>query len=307
MKKNLIFIVLLIACFACGTNNKPLSEAEKANTTSQLKEVLNTFFKGFEELNLSMISGACLESPDFTYQINGKAFSYKEFTDLLKDGINLLSGMKGTLTNEKFAILDNVTALYTNSSSWIMNFKDGSSLRQEPWQMQILFRKTDGKWKILSGAESGSEKIVKASTAPRDLNQYELQKQFLGTWKGMTGKDTTLTIEVKTYHNFGFETNLKSETKGRIIMEEKTLMGYDGKTDKLIECGLTSLSPDISVMAAWFTSKNVAEEIMFEDLSNPDKASMKWSFEFKSPDSITWTDNENNKVISVYTLNRVKK
>jgi hypothetical protein len=307
MKTKLIFLILLFACFACGTNYKPVSEAEKGKITGEVKEVLNSFINGFEKANLSMISESCLDSPDFIYQINTKVYSYTDLMDAMKAGLPATSKIDGTMTNEKFAVIDNITVLYTANSTWTMDFKDGSSLRQDPWLMQILFRKIDGKWKILSGAESGTEKIVKASTAPKELNQAELQKQFLGTWKGETGKDTTLTIEVKLYHNGGFETNLRSETKGKTIMEEKTLMGYDRKTDKLIECAITSGSSDISVMAAWFTSRTKAEEIMFEDLSNPEKAAMIWIFEFKSPDSMTWTASENNKVVSVYTLNRIKK
>ncbi len=46
MKTRLIFLVLLIVCFSCGTNNKPVSDAQKEKIKGEVKEVVNTFFKG---------------------------------------------------------------------------------------------------------------------------------------------------------------------------------------------------------------------------------------------------------------------
>jgi hypothetical protein len=47
MKTKLIFLVLLIACFSCGTNNKPVSDAHKEKIKGEVKEIVNAFIKGF--------------------------------------------------------------------------------------------------------------------------------------------------------------------------------------------------------------------------------------------------------------------
>jgi len=55
MKTRLIFLVLFIVCFSCGTNNKPVSDAQKEKIKGEVKEVVNTFIKGCEELNFDML------------------------------------------------------------------------------------------------------------------------------------------------------------------------------------------------------------------------------------------------------------
>jgi hypothetical protein len=69
---------------------------------------------------------------------------------------------------------------------------------------------------------------LQAQTTQTKLNQVELMKQFIGTWKGETGKDTTFTIEDKSFGD-GHDVYLKTETKGKIIWEAKSLVGYDKK------------------------------------------------------------------------------
>ena len=67
MKTKLIFLVLLIVCFSCGTGNKPLSDAQKEKIQGEVKEVANKFIKGCEELNFDMVIEPLFDSPDFIY------------------------------------------------------------------------------------------------------------------------------------------------------------------------------------------------------------------------------------------------
>ena len=80
-----------------------------------------------------------------------------------------------------------------------MNFKDGHSILQDPWIVQLLFKKIDNKWKVISAAESGTEQSVKNSETSKELNQVELMKQFLGNWKCEIAKDTTDYTDSKSY------------------------------------------------------------------------------------------------------------
>ena len=147
---------------------------------------------------------------------------------------------------------------------------------------------------------------ITAQTNVTKLNQIELFKQWTGNWIAEIGSDTTFLMECKSFHN-GYEFYLKIETKGNIMWEQKTLMGYDKKSDKLIESTIASSSPDIILMACWFTSANKCEEVLLEDVSNYEKANLKWEFEFKSPDLLIWTEIVNNKAANAYTFNRDKK
>ena len=146
---------------------------------------------------------------------------------------------------------------------------------------------------------------IQAQNTQTKLNHIELFKQLTGVWKGEMGKDTTFFMEIKSFYN-GFETYLKTETKGKIVIEEKTIMGYDKKSDKLIESGLMNSNPYIITWVNWFLSPNKFEGVLLEDISNPDKAKNKWIFEFKSPDLLTWKDVVDNKVTNTYTFHREK-
>jgi hypothetical protein len=145
---------------------------------------------------------------------------------------------------------------------------------------------------------------IQAQTTQTKLNQVELMKQFLGTWKSEMVQDTIWTGEGKSFGN-GMELYFKGETKGKIVSEMKSLIGYDKKNDKLIEADLMN-SSDIMVYAFWFNLKNKCIEIPYEYIANPEKAPLKWDIEFKSPDLFIQTLTENNKIVQVMTFKREK-
>ena len=90
MKTRFILLVLLIVCISCGTNNKPVSDAQKEKIKGEVKEVVNTFIKGCEEANSDMLLGVYLDSPDFVVTYNGNSFGYKQFFDLVKSAFGTL-------------------------------------------------------------------------------------------------------------------------------------------------------------------------------------------------------------------------
>jgi hypothetical protein len=145
---------------------------------------------------------------------------------------------------------------------------------------------------------------VQAQTVSPKLNQFELNKQFLGSWKAINGDEIT-TIECKLFYN-GIETHYKTEKKGKIVVENKLLLGYDKKLDKLIECGIGSDVEGIMDQVAWFTSNTKMEEILLEDMPHPDKPKLKSIFEFKSPDVFTLTTERNSKIVEISTFNRTQ-
>jgi hypothetical protein len=143
---------------------------------------------------------------------------------------------------------------------------------------------------------------IQAQTTQTKLNQVELMRQFLGTWKSELVQDTIWTGEGKSFGN-GMELYFKAETKGKMVSEMKSLMGYDKKNDKLIEVDLMKGS-DIMVYAFWFKLKNTCIEIPYEYIANPEKAPIKWDIEFKSPDLFVQTMTKDNKIVQVMTFKR---
>jgi hypothetical protein len=302
MKTRLIFLLLLIVSFSCGTNNKPLSDAQKEKIKGEVKEVVNTFIKGCEEVNFDMAIEPFLDSPDFVDLVNGKTLSYKELM-AMKPNFNTLLNQKCTIVAEKYAFLDKSTILYTADSKWSSNYKDGHSSISDPEVFMFIFKKIDSRWKIVSYADSFVEKNV-PSESLKKLNQVELHKQFVGNWKTEAGKDTSVIWNVKSYGT-GIDGYFKIVTKGKIVMEGKQLWGYDKNLDKYTMSEMIK-GMDNALYSSWFTSKNKCAMIFYSDILSPDNASMKYEVEFKSPDTLVQTTIVNNKPTKIDTMTRIK-
>ena len=143
-------------------------------------------------------------------------------------------------------------------------------------------------------------------TPQSGLNQIELMKQFIGTWKSESTKDTVSTAEFKSTGNGGMEFNVKIVAQGKIFFELKQLWGYDKKSDKFIVAGLIKDNPNISLESTWFSSKSVCEQVPFEFVNNPKLATSKVTLEFKSPDLVIRKQKENNKLVTTETFKRQK-
>ena len=147
---------------------------------------------------------------------------------------------------------------------------------------------------------------INAQTMQAGLNQVELIKQFIGTWRNESNKDTVYTAEFKPYGNGGLEFILKSVTQGKEWLEMKELWGYDKKSDKVIVAGLMKDSPNIMLQATFFSAKDRCEQVPLEFASDPDKAGFRVQFQFKSPDLVLREEIVNNKSLGTETYTRVK-
>lgn len=147
---------------------------------------------------------------------------------------------------------------------------------------------------------------IEAQTSQTKLNQVELMKQFLGTWQTEMARDTT---QIDEYTAFGNAVvgNIKNIAKGKILQFVKELWGYDEKTDMIVIAEVSDSSPNINLYAFWFTSKNTCEGIPYQDISNPEKAALKYKMEIKSSDVWVMTMLQNNKEVAGLTFTRVKK
>jgi hypothetical protein len=148
--------------------------------------------------------------------------------------------------------------------------------------------------------------VIQAQTTEAKLDQVELMKQFLGSWKGKMGKDTIGIADYLPFGN-GIEGTMQEFTEGILFDSGKQLWGYDKGLDKTVFAELWKSSQVIYIDVFWFKSRNKGEVVPLQDISNPDSAKLKWEFEFKSPDSLIQTMIKNNKVVQVLRFTREKK
>ena len=146
---------------------------------------------------------------------------------------------------------------------------------------------------------------VQAQPTTTKLNQVELMQQLLGTWKGELAKDTIMVMNWTSYGKAS-EDNYKVVTKDKILYSRKAIYGYDQKYDKIVVAAIADNSPNIDLMAIWFSSKDTANLVEYEYLSNPEKSNFKMQCIFIQSDSFKRIVIYNNKVESVSTFLREK-
>ena len=134
------------------------------------------------------------------------------------------------------------------------------------------------------------------------LDQIELMKQFLGTWKGELDNNTIFMCENKQFGN-GAISNSMITTDGMVVDSVVQIYGYDNKTEKFIIAELKESSPVIELCSIWFTSENTGEIIII----NPENTPLRFKFEFMSPNMIEQTAIQDNKVVNKIVLKRVEE
>jgi hypothetical protein len=147
---------------------------------------------------------------------------------------------------------------------------------------------------------------IRAQTTQTKLDQVELLKQFLGTWKYELAKDTTIISEFTPFGT-AIEDNYQIVTEGKILDSGNELLGYDKNDDRIIIARLSKSSPNIEITSWCWTSKNIFEGVRLQDITNPQNATFIMKIEFKSPDLFVIMFTQNNKVIAAYTYTREKK
>jgi len=302
MKTRNFLLILLIANFSCETN-KSGSDAEKDKMIGEVKEVVSTIFKALEEVDFDKANEQNLDSPDFVFIINGKIYNYEEVL-AFKPAFNELLNQKATIIDEKYALLDNSTVLYTTNCSWVSNYKDGHAILQDPWVMQFIIMKIDDRWRVISIIESGVEHRVENTEISNQLNQVELHKQYIGNWESELGKDTLVLWEGKPYGT-GLECYLKMKAKGKVLIEGKQIWAYNNKADEFILSELNK-GVDNGIYSSYFISKDKCEMLPYNDVSNPENAPLKWEDEFKSPDMFVHKTIKDNNIVKTDTYTRVK-
>lgn len=147
---------------------------------------------------------------------------------------------------------------------------------------------------------------IKAQTAQTKLNQLELMKQFIGTWKSDFGDGSAMILEYTPYGN-ALVGNAKVVSKETALDNKKYFIGYDEINDKIIIAVLHYHAPIMEITANWFISKDKMKSVPYQNISNPENAPIAWEFEFKSPDMFVITSLQNNIREEIAKWTREKK
>jgi len=119
-----------------------------------------------------------------------------------------------------------------------------------------------------------------AQTTQTKLNQVELAKQFLGTWKENTGKDTIGMWDGNLYGDV-VEAHVYMNLNGTIHDSYLTIIAYDKRDGKLKGCNYFPNS-DFATWIGVFTTEKMFK-VNGLDTFKPDVIWWKAEFEFITP------------------------
>lgn len=121
-----------------------------------------------------------------------------------------------------------------------------------------------------------SQNLISQSTDD-ELDQVELMKQWIGTWKCEIANDNIIIWDLKPFGK-GYELYYKNIANGKTIYEIKDLWAFDSKSDKWI-CFSLEGSGIYKMYYGKFISSNKFNWDRY-DIANPEKTLGIWGFTF---------------------------
>jgi hypothetical protein len=145
---------------------------------------------------------------------------------------------------------------------------------------------------------------TEAQATQAKLNQIQLLKQFLGTWKTEYSNGN---IMISDFTPFGSSMvcNNKIIHADTLIDSSKSLWGLDKNTDKIIFAQVDSSYDYIMIDTCWFTSNNTL--VSSKHVSPDSGDTLGWRYEFKATDLLLFSTINNTRNIVTYKSTRVGK
>jgi len=147
---------------------------------------------------------------------------------------------------------------------------------------------------------------IQAQTADTTLNQVELMKQFLGTWRTDLPEGEAMVWEIIPFGS-SMTAGAKYISQNAVTDITRYLWGYDKKSDKIIVAEIFNDTPRMELDVLWFTSSGTVEGVLQKDINDPENAVIKFKFEFKSSDSFIFKYLRDNNIVTVLEWNRINE
>ena len=132
-----------------------LSRAEKDTITREIKAEISRLIAGCESLDMDLAFDMFLDAPDFLMM--GTDGTLCDFNTYLKNNIDYLNtcaGFELTTFKEEIRILGPETAIFSWAYGVEATLKKGKMDIIENAGASFIFRKMDGKWKVVYYHES---------------------------------------------------------------------------------------------------------------------------------------------------------
>jgi len=151
--KSTLFVLIVMAFFACNRATKPLTGEAKEENITAAKNVTSTIYQAAENMDSVRLTSTFLDSPDFISLINGEYANYEQTVKKYPSLMSEFKSQKATILTEKYTVVDASTIVYTSKSKWECKLKNDSIAVYDNCGLQLVLKKSDNNWKVLSWTE----------------------------------------------------------------------------------------------------------------------------------------------------------
>jgi len=130
----------------------------EANTYDIIKDIKSSHEKLTEYSEKAELDSfvSCYDSSETFLQFSsdGKMRNYEEFKKICTEYYNTLKQQKISTIIEKFNVIENNLVILSWTGNIIAEFKNGDIMKMNNYSITSVFRKINGKWKIIHSHES---------------------------------------------------------------------------------------------------------------------------------------------------------
>ena len=166
MKVLIPFLITTILLSCTQKSNSALSEEQKKQIQNEIQPVIAQIHEATANVDTTKLYEIfSFADNDFMYvETSGAFYDKTAYKNMVRQFYAPLTSeiiAKGT---EKYTYLSADNVLWSYSGALVATYKNGQEVRYEPFGMSMLFRKVDGKWKVVFLQESTQEHAQTDST-----------------------------------------------------------------------------------------------------------------------------------------------
>ena len=132
-----------------------MTGTESDQIINEVKSIHDKMARHSEEAQLNSFLSYYDNSPAFLhFSGDGKMRNYEEFKTICTEYYTLLKQQKLSTITEKFNVIDTSLVIVGWTGNIIAQFKNGDTMMMNNYSVTNVFKKIDGKWRIIHSHES---------------------------------------------------------------------------------------------------------------------------------------------------------
>ncbi len=140
-----------------------MTATESDHIVKEIKNVFDKLTEYSERAQLDSFMSCYHNSPTFLhFGSDGKMSNYEEFEKSCAEYYKSLNEQKITTIQEKVNVIDSNLAVLGWTGNIVAQFKNGDTMKMNNYSITNIFKRIDGKWKIIHSHESAlAPEIIK--------------------------------------------------------------------------------------------------------------------------------------------------